>query len=128
MAGLVLRVDQLVLLDELLSGPSVGVMDAEAVRLRVAVDVGRARAVASFGSLTIDTQPFGPIDVLHEECDLAHHRSPAGLVPADRAVVERHLQLAVVVHVGLDLVARAARRWRDTRTGRAPVIWHMTST
>ena len=30
-----------------------------------------------------------PDDVLHEEGDLAHHRPPAGLVPADRAVVER---------------------------------------
>ena len=35
-------------------------------------------------------------DVLHEERHLAHHRSPAGFVPADGSVREGHLELAVV--------------------------------
>ena len=47
---------------------------------------------------------LGPDHVLHEEGGLAHHRAPAGLVPADRAVVEGDLQMAVVVHPRLDLV------------------------
>ena len=43
-------------------------------------------------------------DVLHEVGHVAHHRTPAGLVPADGAVSEGHLQLAVVVHAGLELL------------------------
>ena len=57
--------------------------------------------------------------VLHEEGGLRHHRPPAGLVPADRAVVEQHLQVAVIVHVGRDLVGQPQRPCRAPRPA-----WH----
>ena len=44
---------------------------------------------------------LGTDHVLHEEGVLAHHRPPAGLVPADRAVIEGHVQVAVILLVGL---------------------------
>ena len=44
--------------------------------------------------------------VLHEEGGVGHHRPPAGLVPAERAVGEDHLEVPVIVHVLRDLVAQ----------------------
>ena len=92
------------------SGP-LGAVDLDARRLGVGVDVVGLRA---FVGMTIETAPFGRHDVFHEEGGLGHHRPPARLVPADRAVVEDHLEMAVIVHVG--------RRSRRTAAGpcRAP--------
>ena len=74
--------------------------------------------------MTIETDPWAD-HVLHEEGGLAHHRSPAGLVPADRAVIEGDVQVAVICsrHLVRELAPMAC-----TVTGLAPVIWHMTST
>ena len=46
-------------------------------------------------------------DIFNEECDLADLRTPGGLVPADRSVIEYDLKLTVIVHVGRDLVGQA---------------------
>ena len=127
MIRLVLGVDVLVRARELAVRSELGVMQPDAVRLRVAVDVGGSCRVAFVGILHDRHAALRADDVLHEEGRLAHHRAPARLVPADRPVVERDLQLAVVVHPGLiSSVSRAPMA--DTRTGLAPVIWHITST
>ena len=80
-----------------------GAVDADRVGLGVGVDVV---GLGAFGHDDRDAAVRRD-DVLHEEGGLGHHRSPAGLVPADRAVVEEHLQMAVIVHVGRDLVGEA---------------------
>ncbi len=41
-------------------------------------------------------------NIFHEEGNVAHHRPPARLIPADRAVGKRHLQVAIVVHPRLE--------------------------
>ena len=41
--------------------------------------------------------------VLHEEGRVRHHRAPSRLVPAERAVLEQHLEMPVVVHGLRDL-------------------------
>ena len=58
-------------------------------------------------SMTIETDAVRAHHVLHEEGGLRDHRPPAGLVPADRAILEHHLQMAVI-DLGLgDLVGQA---------------------
>ena len=63
-----------------------------------------------------------PDHVLHEEGGLAHHRPPARLVPADRAVVEDDVEMAVVDHRRRDLVGepRADRVHREPASPASP--------
>lgn len=105
--GLVGGVDPLVGGQELVVLVPGGVVDAEGVGLGVGVDVGAV--VAALPRVAVDDgdAALGAHDVLHEEGGLAHHRAPAGLVPADRAVLEGDLELAVVVHAGLELLGQA---------------------
>ena len=44
--------------------------------------------------------------VLDEECDFTDLRTPGGLVPADRTVIEHDLELTVIVHVGRNFVGQ----------------------
>ena len=98
---LVLGRDELVLPDEVLVRADFGVVVLDAVGLGVPVDIGRVRNVLELvlvvGVAGDDRDgALGADHVLHEERDLAHHRAPAGLVPADRAVIEGDVEVAVV--------------------------------
>ena len=99
-------------------------MNQNAADLRVAVDIVGCALVA------VDDRhrAVGGDDVLHEERRFGHHRAPTGLVPADRSVIEHHLELAVIVHVLGDLVGQPQAHAVNADGLRASVIWHMTST
>ena len=98
-------------------------VDQNSADLGMAVDIVRGALVA-FGDRDRASRAD---DIFHEKGRFRHHRAPAGLVPADRAVFEDHLKLAVIVHIRRNLVERRSPiPW--TRTGAASVIWHMTST
>ena len=67
---------------------------ADARGLGVGIDVGG-------GGAFVHDDGHGAIGrdhILHEEGGLGHHRAPAGFVPADAAIIEQHLELAVIVH------------------------------
>jgi hypothetical protein len=100
---------------ELVARVAVLVVHPQRVGLRVRVRRRRCRWRVRPVCRRSTRSPWGR-HVLHEVGDLAHHRAPAGFVPADRAVGERHLQLAVVVHAGLQLVGQP----RLDRRSRAP--------
>ncbi|SPU59353.1 Uncharacterised protein [Brucella melitensis] len=54
--------------------------------------------------------------ILHKEGGFRHHRPPPSLIPANRAVIEQNLEMAVIIHIRLDLVgepqAHAAHFYR----------------
>ena len=96
--GLAGTVDEVVLSDECTVGLEIGVVQSQDRRLGMGLDVvGGGVSLLHAGDA--HAAP-GPDHVLHEEGHLAHHRPPAGLVPAHGAIGKRHLQLAVVVHPG----------------------------
>ena len=105
MAGLVGGVDALIRLGQAAVGLEGGVMQQDLVGLGMGVDIGGARARGRFGHDDGDAA-LGADHILHEKSRLAHHRPPAGLVPADRAVLEEDLELAVVVHAGLHILGQ----------------------
>ena len=94
------------------------------------VDVGRHR-----GSCPRDQQvsrifnddmhaALGSEDIFNEECDLADLRTPGGLVPAHRSVIEYDLELTVIVHLGRNLVGQASANGMHTNRLRAGHMAH----
>ena len=106
MVGLVGGVDPLVGLHELVVLVTRLVVQPQGVGLRVRVDVRAVGVALAAPAIDDRDAALGPHHVLHEVGHLAHHWAPAGLVPADGAVVEGHLELAVVVHAGLELLGQ----------------------
>ncbi len=74
-------------------------MDTEPIRLCVRLDIRRIDFLAGD-----DTDaPVRTHDVFDKEGAPLHHRPPPGLIPAAGSVVERQLELAVVVNSGIQL-------------------------
>ena len=96
---LVIHADDLVRRHEISLGRQHCVVHAQCGCSGVAVHIRRLRLRFLHGDRN---RSLGPDHVLHEEGRLAHHRSPAGLVPADRPIIEAHVQVAIVVHPGVD--------------------------
>ena len=71
----------------------------------------------ALSGMRIETAPLGRDHVLNEEGGVGHHRAPAGLVPAERAVGEEHLEVAVVVHARRDLVREPQAHAADLGRG-----------
>ena len=93
--GFVVETDGFVSFHEFAFGVECRVVEEEGLRLGVGIHIG---ALSRGGGLVGHNRDatLRADDVFHEEGDLAHHRSPAGLVPADGTVVEGDLELAVV--------------------------------
>ena len=104
MAGLVFGRDDVVGLGERAVGVQRRMMDAQRIGARVRIVVGgtRGRTGALVGNDR--HRAVRPHHVFDEMRGLADHRPPRGLVPADRPVVERDVEVAVVVHRRRDLV------------------------
>jgi hypothetical protein len=65
-----------------------------------------------------------PDHVFDEECGLAHHRPPSGLVPAHRAIAEDDLQLAVVTPAVREARVEAGS---DGRNSQRPGCHHIAA-
>src|SRR3569623_1025184 len=101
---LIVHREDVVLLDEsLVARRHLGVVILDCVGLGVLVDVGGVRD-ALLVLLGVGHDRHSALradDIFHEVRDLAHHRSPTGFIPADRSVIERHVEMTVVLLVGL---------------------------
>ena len=100
------------------------VVQADAVGLRVAVDVVDPSADVSFGSLTIDTQPFGPMTSFTKKAtSLIIGPQPASYQPTDPSS-KVTCSCAVVVHAGLELVGQPRADGRHPHGLRAGHLAH----
>ena len=95
MTGVGLGRDDLVGLGELTIGTELRRVHLERLRGGVGIDVGGITGLRGLAGDDRDAA-FRTDDVLHEEGLLGHHRTPAGLIPADGTVGEGHLEVAVV--------------------------------
>ena len=77
--------------------------------------------------MTMETQPFGVITSFTKNAVSEIIGPQAASYQPTEPSSNGHLQVAVVVLVGRDLVPRAPPMPR-TRTGLASQIWHITST
>ena len=59
----------------------------------------------AFGHFDRHTSSGGH-NVFDEERRLRHHRPPPCLVPANRAILKDHLEMAVVIHIGVYVIGK----------------------
>ena len=93
--GLVGDVDDFVGLGELAVGAAERMVEANRLGLRVRIDVGGFAGGSGGGGDDADAAARAD-DIFHEEGGLAHHRAPAGFIPADGAVGEGDLEVTVI--------------------------------
>ena len=65
-------------------------MEAQRLRLGVGVHIGTLALRGGFFRDNRDAA-LGADDVFDEKRDFAHHRTPTGLIPTDRAILESDL-------------------------------------
>ena len=104
MAGLVLGQFDLIGMGEGAVGFEPGMMNAQRIGPGVIVVVGGFDAHVRLLIGHDRNAAFGPDHVLHEERGFADHRAPAALVPADRAIIEGEVQVAVIHHRRRDFI------------------------
>src|SRR5581483_4590240 len=99
-------------------------MDAERVGPCMCVMV--RRTAAGIATLFRDDRHAAvwPDHVFYEMSGLAHHRTPADLVPADGAVVEHDVKMAVIVHGRRDLARQSGPDRVDRDGTRARHLAH----